>query len=92
MNGLTTDIKTGDLLVERRSAVVAESDAQTIEAVLLAQRGEFKERPLIGAGVRQLLGGCKDVFWPQETKNMIKAAGVEVSRVTVDADGTVNIR
>lgn len=91
MNGLTTDIATGDLLVERGAAVVADSDAQTIEAVLLAQRGEFKERPLIGAAVRQLLGGCKDVFWPQETKKMIKAAGVEVNRVRVDADGTVNI-
>ena len=91
MNGLTTDIETGDLLVERGSAVVADCDAQTVEAVLLAQRGEFKERPLIGAAVRQLLGGCKDVFWPQETKKMIKAAGVEVTRVKVDADGTVNI-
>jgi hypothetical protein len=92
MNGLTTDIETGDLLIEGKSATVTDSDAQTIEAVLLAQRGEFKERPLIGAAVRELLGGCTDVFWPQETKKMIKAAGVEVSRVTVDADGTVNIR
>lgn len=92
MNGLITDIETGDLLIERKAATVTDSDVQTIEAVLLAQRGEFKERPLIGAAVRQLLGGCKDVFWPQETKKMIKAAGVEVSRVTVDADGTVNIR
>lgn len=92
MNGLTTDIETGDLLVERKSVVVTDCDGQTVEAVLLAQRGEFKERPLIGAAVRQLLGGCKDVFWPQETKKMIKAAGVEVSRVTVDADGTVNIK
>lgn len=92
MKGLQTDIETGDLLIERKAAVVADNNALTIEAVLLAQRGEFKERPLIGAAVRQLLGGCKDVFWPQETKKMIKAAGVEVSRVTVDADGTVNIR
>ncbi|WP_373172643.1 hypothetical protein [Prevotella merdae] len=91
MNGLTTDIETGDLLVEHGAAVVADSDGQTVEAVLLAQRGEFKECPLIGAAVRQLLGGCKDVFWPQETKKMIKAAGVEVNRVKVDADGTVNI-
>ncbi len=92
MKGLTTDIETGDLLIERKAMAIADNEAQTIEAVLLAQRGEFKERPLIGAAVRQLLGGCKDVFWPQETKKMIKAAGVEVSRVTVDADGTVNIR
>ena len=91
MNGLTTDIETGDLLIEHKAATISDSDAQTVEAVLLAQRGEFKERPLIGAAVRQLLGGQRDVFWPQETKKMIKAAGVEVSRVTVDVDGTVNI-
>ena len=46
MKGLQTDIETGDLLVERKSAVVTDCDAQTIEAVLLAQRGEFKERLL----------------------------------------------
>lgn len=91
MNGLITDIGTGDLLVEHKRAVVTDSDGQTVEAVLLAQRGEFKERPLIGAAVRQLQGGCKDVFWPQETKKMIKAAGVEITRVKVDADGTINI-
>ena len=92
MKGLQTDIETGDLLVERKSAVVTDCDAQTIEAVLLAQRGEFKERPLIGAAVRQMLGGQRDVFWPQETKKMIKATGVDITRITVDADGTVNIK
>lgn len=56
MNGLITDIGTGDLLVEHKRAVVTDSDGQTVEAVLLAQRGEFKERPLIGAAVRQLQG------------------------------------
>lgn len=69
MKGLITNTKTGDLLVGRnRQATITDCEEQICESVLLAMRGEFKEFPLLGAEVRQQLGGCVDPFWPQETK------------------------
>jgi len=38
MNGLTTDIESGDLLIEDGSAVLSESEGQTAETVLVAMR------------------------------------------------------
>ena len=43
MNGLITDIGTGDLLVEHKRAVVTDSDGQTVEAVMLG-RGSDRGR------------------------------------------------
>lgn len=65
--------------------------AQVCESVLLAMRGEFKEFPLLGAEVRQQLGGCVDPFWPQETKKMLRACKVDAETVELNEDGTLTI-
>ncbi len=93
MKGLTTNTTTGDLLIGRdKLAVITDSQEQICESVLLAMRGEFKEFPLIGAEVRQQLGGCIDPFWPQETKKMLRACKVAVETVKMHEDGTVTIQ
>lgn len=92
MKGLVTDTVTGDLLTHKGSAVVTDSEEQVVESVLLAMRGEFKEFPLVGAELRTLMGGLRDPFWPLETKKMMKACGVAVTSVTVDAEGVVTIK
>lgn len=92
MNGLITDTKTGDLLIGSNSqAAVTDCMAQVCESVLLAMRGELKEFPLLGAEVRQQLGGCVDPFWPQETKKMLRACKVAAETVRLNEDGTLTI-
>lgn len=91
MKGLVTDITTGDLLVERKTAAIVPCEVQVVENVLLANRGEFKELPLIGAETRQQLGGEKDVMWPARAKKMIKACGVEIRKVSITDESTVTV-
>lgn len=91
MKGLTTDTTTGDLLLQNATAVIADCEEQIIETVVLAIRGELKEIPLIGGEARLQLGGNVDVLWAPVVKKMIKAVGVEVSKVTMDNDGNVTI-
>lgn len=92
MNGLITDTKTGDLLIGSNSqAAVTDCMAQVCESVLLAMRGEFKEFPLLGAEVRQQLGGYVDPFWPQETKKMLRSCKVDAETVELNEDGTLTI-
>ncbi len=91
MKGLVTDIESGDLLVEKGAAVIAENEVQIIENVLLCSRGDYKEHPLVGAEARQQMGGEPDVMWPTQTKKMIKECGVEVLKVSMEADGTITI-
>ena len=93
MNGIITNTKTRDLLLDHKTVAATDCAAQVVETVLLAGRGELKEFPLIGAAIRQHLGGNTDRFWPQETKKMIRACGVAVNTVDYDAQsGEINIR
>lgn len=84
MKGILIDSGTGDLLVENGGLVIGDTEAQTVEAVLTANRGEFKESPLIGGEAMQMLGGVVDVMWSGRVKKMLKACGVECERVKVD--------
>ena len=93
MKGMITSQKTGDLLSAGVGAAIQDCAAQVVQTVLLANRGELKEFPLIGAAIRQHLGGNADRFWPQDTKKMIRACGVAVNAVDYDAQsGEINIR
>ncbi|MCF0219092.1 MAG: hypothetical protein HUK14_04850 [Muribaculaceae bacterium] len=91
MNGLQTDIDTGDLLVER-SAVIADASGFIAELVVRSCRGEFKEHPLLGAEAPLMLAGEHDPFWPGNTKKMLRACGLNVSNLTLSSDGTVLIQ
>lgn len=91
MNGLQIDITTGDLLVERSAAVVADASGFIAELVLRSCRGEFKEHPLLGAEAPMMLAGEPDPFWPGNTKKMLRACGLDVSNLTLSPEGTVLI-
>lgn len=91
MKGLTTDTTTGDLLLQNATAAITDCEEQIIETVVLAIRGELKEIPLIGGETRLQLGGNVDVLWAPSVKKIIKAVGVDVSKVTMDNDGNVTI-
>ncbi len=91
MKGLVINPDTGDLLVESKAASIVDSEEQVVENVLLANRGEFKELPLIGAETRLQLGGERDVLWPTRAKKMIEACGVEVRKVSITDDNTVTV-
>lgn len=91
MNGLQIDINTGDLLVERSTAVVADTSGFIAELVLRSCRGEFKEYPLLGAEAPLMPAGSHDPFWPGNTKKMLRACGLEISSLTVSDSGIINI-
>ncbi len=74
----------GDLLIENGGVVTGDTTVQTVEAVLLTMRGEWKEFPLLGGEAAAHLGGTADVMWPGEVRGMLRACGVEARRVKVE--------
>lgn len=83
MNGILIDAESGDLLIERGSVVIGDTDSQIAEGVLVAMRGEWKEWPLIGGEVKKMLGGEADVMWRSQVKKMLEACGLDVQKVSV---------
>lgn len=83
MIGLVIDTQTGDLLIENGSLVLGEISSQVIEHVVRANRGEYREYPLLGAEVLRLQHGTTARLWAARAKKMCQAAGVEVKRVSI---------
>lgn len=91
MKGILIDSGTGDLLVDHGGLVIGDTEAQTVETVLVANRGEFKESPLIGGEVMKQLGGGIDVMWPSRVKKQLKACGVACEELKME-NGELTIK
>lgn len=73
-----------DLLVEGGSLTVGDNEAMIAEGVLRANRGEYKEAPLLGAEVIRLQNGEPTALWCATAKKMLQSAGVAVKRVYME--------
>lgn len=91
MRGILTDAATGDLLIEHGVIAIGDSEEQTAEAVVVTMRGELKEHPLLGGEAGRMRGGCVDMMWPGEVRQMLRGCGVECERVRMEDDGTISI-
>jgi len=91
MNGILIDAESGDLLIERGSVVIGDTDSQIAEGVLVAMRGEWKEWPLIGGEVKKMLGGKVDVMWRGQGKKMLEACGLDVQKVSITEDNIITV-
>lgn len=91
MNGLLMEINGGDLIIKGGGCIVAGTDGQTIEHVIVANRGEWREMPLLGGEVRKMQHGLAGRMWAARARDMCRAAGVSVSRVLVDDNGKIRI-
>lgn len=86
MKGLLIDPSTEDLQITGGTIAIGDNTAQVAEAVLQASPGEFKEFPLLGAGIIQLHHGHADPMWGSHAKEMLLAAGVPVKRVLLEGN------
>ena len=91
MKGILIDSGSGDLLVENHTLVIGNTEAQTVEAVLTANRGEFKEWPWMGGEATKQLSGGVDVMWPGEVRKMLRTCGVDCDEVKI-ANGEIIIK
>ena len=86
MKGILINPDGWDLLIENKALVIGVGTSQVAEHVIRANRGEFKEFPLIGAEVDKLKNGIKDPMWSATTRDMLNTCGVPVERVIVAGD------
>ena len=72
-----------DLSVKNGTIEVGDIKAQVVELVISANKGEFKEVPLIGGEINKKIGENTDLFWRDRVKKDCKAMGVELKNVTI---------
>lgn len=91
MNGLQTEPGGGDLLIAGGGCVVAGTEAQTIEHVMVANRGEWRELPLLGGEIRKMQQGIGSRLWCARAREMCREVGVAVSRVAIGDNGKITV-
>ena len=80
MKGIILD-ETGDFALDGGRIKVEQANGQSVENILRANRGEFKEAPLVGGEVWRMLGGNPDPMWCATVKKQIQSVGIGVSSV-----------
>ena len=67
-NDIITDSE-NDLIIENGDFKLNESDSQHVEHIITADKGQFRQWPLIGVGINRLINGSIN---PQSLKQVIK--------------------
>lgn len=89
MNGLLTEPGCGDLMMADGGCIVGDSNAQTIEHVIVANRGELREWPLLGGEIRRMQHGIGSRLWCGRARRMCQEAGAIVKNVVIAENGTI---
>ena len=85
--------ETGDLLILNGDLKVDKSDSQHVEHIVFADKGQFRQFPLIGVGIMKTIHGSIN---PQKVKQQIKlqleSDGLNVRQINIDLNDPLNIQ
>lgn len=81
-----------DLEIVNGDFKVDESDSQHVEHILIADKGQFRQHPLIGVGINRQMNGSIN---PQEIRQTIKlqleSDGYNVRKIDIDPSDEMKI-
>jgi hypothetical protein len=91
MKGILIDID-GDIMIRNKSVVIGDNTQDCIERVLMAEKGEFKEYPVLGAGLsRWAKSTNRTKSIKREMAVQLGYLGYEGAKIEVSDDGKLNI-
>lgn len=73
----------GDLMIAGGSLQVGDVQLQVAEVVILSATGELKHAPMIGGNLVMAINGTVDGFMINRLKQMLKAEGVTVKKLSI---------
>lgn len=77
--------------IENGSMVIADTTYQNQKLLLLAEKGEFKYRPLRGVGTRRFLESSKADDLAREIRTEFIADGMTVKTINIPQTGQITI-
>ena len=86
---LTDD--SGDLLIEQGDLVIGEADEQLMQDIVLANRGDYKQYPQLGANLRSFSRSTHPVRMLSAIRTALQADGFN-AQVRIDPTGEIEIR
>lgn len=72
-----------DLIVSCGDLTVGDSTLQNQYLILAAQKGEFKEHPMVGAGISDCVNDDDATYWKHRINEELKRDGMTVSEIRI---------
>ena len=92
MKGILMNKESGDIELVGGRIALGDNSLQSVEQILISNRGEYKEHPLVGGEVQKMIHGNISRFWPNKVRSMCKAMGVKLADLQVRSDNSITIK
>jgi hypothetical protein len=69
--------------------VVGDVTAQNQAAILMAQKGEFKEHPTAGVGLNDIINDNNAMYWEKEIAQQLISDGQRITRLSLNEKGLI---
>lgn len=79
----------GDLSVVGGHLAMGDTMAQNEYILLMAQRGDIKEYPAMGAGIADMVGSNSRAEWQRKVRDALLDDGMDVKSLVFDAEGNI---
>lgn len=87
--GIQLDDETNDLKIENGHIAIGETLPQNEYMILMLQKGELKEEPLLGVGISDMLNDNDILSWKRKIRDGLKADGMTVEQISIAKDGHI---
>lgn len=89
MKGIVLD-EDRDLRIENGEVAIGEIDSQNLEMLIIAEKGEIREAPLRGVGIRRYVDDEDPATLLQAIRNEVAEEGMTLDAIEIK-DGKLNI-
>lgn len=81
MLGIKTD--SGDIQISNGALLIGDISEQITEHILIANPGDYKEKPQLGLSINSYAGGIMDEFFPGKVKSQLKSQHLAVKSILI---------
>nr|DAR26217.1 MAG TPA: hypothetical protein [Caudoviricetes sp.] len=87
--GMQLDEMTNDLKIENGHIAIGETLPQNEFLLLVMNKGELKEDPLVGVGISDMINDNDILGWKRKIRDGLKADGMKVEQISISSDGRI---
>ena len=87
--GMQLDEMTNDLKIENGHIAIGETLPQNEFLLLVMNKGELKEDPLVGVGISDMINDNDILGWKRKIRDGLKVDGMKVEQISISSDGRI---
>lgn len=80
---------TNDIKIENGHIAIGETLPQNEFLLLVMNKGELKEDPLVGVGISDMINDNDILGWKRKIRDGLKADGLTVEQISISSDGRI---